>query len=400
MKNTGPVIDIVSQSGVSPFSYEIANSNSIPNPISPLGKKTDLSKKFKYRFSEDLPAQQLYRFQLAPEKNKKTPVQFIKQQVIENSGTNQYNDLELDQISIDRTLITTPSALNTNFSTRTKKIVKKSINELENTHQNTSMPPSFHLEPEERLIKQRMPFLVTHGNPLQKYVIDYDEKVQSQRLNMHEKHSETQDEIDSNNQGYFEDVPRVSYNDYVKLQNQIIDLQQQQRTKHYLPDHVPKYLRRKAQQSFSRPMTQTTLITNSETSNNNNSIIQRNHPSTSLSKSTPSPFRKPLDVPELNLTTKNVKQRLNEKRRAQTSIIGNRVREYNYVINADFNEDDEEMQNRIISHNELVKSYTKMIENKNPMNVKPLKPSKRPKYSIPNTPYNSGRTQKQGQQWS
>lgn len=398
MTTTSPVIDIVSQSGVSPFSYDIANSNSTPNPISPLGKKTDPTKKFKYRFSEDLPAEQLYRFQLAPEKNKKTPMQFIKQQVLENSGTNQYNDIEIDQISIDRTLITTPSSLNTNFSSKTKKIVRKSINELENTHQNTSMPPSFHLEPEERLIKQRMPFLVLHGNPLQKYVIDYDEKVQSQRLNIPEKHCETQREIDSDNKSYFEEVPRVSYNDFVKLQNQIIDLQQQQRTKHFLPDHVPQYMRRKAQQSFSlsRPMTQAALTKNSEISSNNNSIIQRNYQATSLAKSSPSPFRRPLEIPELNMNSKTGKNKLNERRRAQTTVNGSRVREYNYIINADFNEDDEEMQNRINSHNELVKSFTKMIENNNPISVKPLR-SKKPRYSIPSTPFNSGRTQKQGQ---
>ena len=386
MRKSSPIIDIVSQSGVSSFSYEIANSNSIPNPINPLGKKTDPSKKFKYRFSEDLPPQQLYRFQLAPEKNKKSPIQSIEQKIAANNGIIPDEVIDDDLDAIDRNLITTPSSLSTNFSAKTNKIMRKSINALENTHQNTSMPPSFHLEPEERLIKQRMPFLVLHGNPLQNYVIDYDEKIQSQRLNMSEKRSEKQSDIDTNNEGYFEDVPRVSYNDYVKLQNQIIDLQQQQRTRHFLPDHVPPYMRRKAQQSFSlsRPMSQT-INRNSETSNNNNSIVQRSYQATSFSKSTPLSFSRPLDVPELNLNSKS------QKRRAQTTKGGNRPIEYRYVINADFNDDDEDIQNTIISHNELVESLSRMTKKSYPPLTQANKKVKHSKYTIPNTPTNSVR---------
>ncbi|KAK8866446.1 hypothetical protein M9Y10_009409 [Tritrichomonas musculus] len=387
MSNPQPIIDIVSQSGVAPFSYEIANSNSIPNPISPLGAKTDPTKKFKYRFSEDLPANQLYRFQLAPEKNKKTPIQVIKQKIVE------FDDIDGITISTENSLISTPSSLDSNFSSSAKKLVKKSIQELENTHQNTRMPPSFHLEPEERLIKKRMPFLVLHGNPLQKYVIDYEERVITQQLQTDDKPQETQYDIDSNNKGYFENVPRVSYNDYVQLQNQIIDLQQQQRTKHFLPDHVPPSKRRKAQRlSFSRPMTQA-IPPKAGIASGNNSIIPKRNASTALSKSSPSPFKRPLDFPELTFNSKGGGRRSAEKQRFSKSV--KQEREYSYISNANFNDDDEEIKDRIISHNELVKSFTKMIENPIPSTIQPYKSSKTARSTMANTPFNSSRTQQQ-----
>ena len=104
------VVDVVFQSGISP-----AASSDSTDTCRQLGLPTNPKQYFRYRFSQDLPSKTLFRHKMAPKKKKP------------NSAVDFF---------------------------------RKELRELENAHLDTTMPPSIHVEPENRPLRIRSPCLV------------------------------------------------------------------------------------------------------------------------------------------------------------------------------------------------------------------------------------------------
>lgn len=347
MKST-PIVDVVFQSGVAPFSPEIANSNSIPNPISPLGKKTDPTKAFKYRFSQDLPVGWLYRFQMAPEKNTKKPVDKLQERIITKG---QSDNRQVDSNNYEENLISYTSSLRNNASPFVKHLVKKTSKSLENAKMDSTMPPSFKLKADQRIIKQRMPFLVMHENPFKQkddstFQLDSNEsdEVVNQTPHINEPN------LDKCGSHFYEETSRGSYDQYVEMQQQIVNIKNLQRTKQFLPDHVPKYVRKMAQQNQKYSGQTQTMRPLNRTVPNRPLTIQAKSNQKNLSAT--NKMSKTAQIAHRPFTTIGNTKSMTKKLKI-TSI--NKGTKYSFVDYYDCTRDDDEILERVAIHNSIAK---------------------------------------------
>lgn len=281
MNSSNNIINLNEQCGLSNF---------------PDKKEMDLdknnNKRFKYRITHELSPRSLYRLQMKPTSDNKKVLKAIKRQVVQDDIVNgckcEYCNPYIDGTSeIDKLggyeacaydLAKRPIRQNKELSTRTKHFLNHTLNCLENSHMETTMPASYRLPAETHKVRSRNPLLHLKKNELDT-VESYLQKeitvrsinelpiifkahrmmsdaYEKESMKIHTNLSKMSDNSNTVSNEYFETVPIHDSEDYMKQQKEVAKIQKEQDIREYLPDHVPKYIR-KMEQEQQIPMKQT-----------------------------------------------------------------------------------------------------------------------------------------------